>query len=382
MPIIWRSLLSQYLKVLAFCTVAFIAVLLTTRLDDIAHFATLGAEGWYVILFAMHQVPYILPIAIPISGLISAIILVQRLSASHEFTALRSSGMAIKNILAPILIAASFLSIVNFYIVSEMATHSHLTSGQLKNELRSINPLLLLHNKHLMRLTGFYFDSLGPSRLGESASDVIIALPNKHNNRLNVMLAKNLQSNPTSFNGKGITLITSLAPKDDTHFDPLVLENMENSITSIDDFSQIIQKKVWTVHHDYLQMPLLLVRLNADQQALANAEVNELAPEEVKQVKRNISREKSEIVRRISIALATFTFTLMGAAFGISISRNRSQKGTLYVMALATLYLIAYFAAKAIDHNFLAASLLYLVPHVIIITLSILVIRRVSRGIE
>lgn len=381
MPIVWRYLLGQYLKVMFFCTLAFIAVLLTTRLDDIAHFATLGAEGYYLLLFTLHQIPYVLPIAIPISGLISAIILIQRLSQTHELTALRASGMAVRHILAPILIAASFLSVANFFIVSEIATHSHLTTGLLKNELRSVNPLLLLHNKHLMRLKGFYFDSMGPSRLGESASEVIIALPNKHNNRMNVMLAKNLESSPVEFTGTGVTLISNLQASEETGFDPLVIENMGQSTTSIADFSQMIQKKVWTIHEDYLQLPLLLARLDEENHALAMADPD-MPKEDRKEIVCNISRCHSEIVRRISVALAAFTFTFMGAAFGISITRSRSQRGVVFVICLAAMYLISYFVAKALEQNFLASSLLYLAPHVIIVLLAIWTLRNVSKGIE
>lgn len=98
MPIVWRYLLSHYLKVLVLCVTAFIAVLLTTRLDEIAHFASMGPEGFYIILYTLYQIPYILPIAIPISCLISSILLIQRLSRSHELTALRASGMGLKTI--------------------------------------------------------------------------------------------------------------------------------------------------------------------------------------------------------------------------------------------------------------------------------------------
>jgi lipopolysaccharide export system permease protein len=166
MPILWRYLLVHYFKVLFFCTIAFIIILFTMRLDEIAHFITLGASGLYLLLFTLYQIPYILPIAIPISSLISTILLIQRLSKDHELTALRASAIAIRSILAPILLAAAFLSVLNFYIVSEIATSSHLASGVLKTELRSINPLLILNNKHLMHSKGYHFDILGSSQQG------------------------------------------------------------------------------------------------------------------------------------------------------------------------------------------------------------------------
>lgn len=382
MPILWRYLLSQYLKVLFLCVVAFIAVLLTTRLDEIAQFIALGASSLYILWFIVYQVPYILPIALPISCLISAILLIQRLSQTHEITALRACGLSLRNILAPILIAAAFLSIFNFYVISEVATTSHLTTNILKNELRSINPLLLVRSKHLLRLQGLYFDTLGSSRAGESASDIVFAMPNRNNNRLNLMIAKALQATPKTFSGHDVTLISGMHSDDSgDDFDHLVLENIEHMTTSIKDFSQMVQKKSWKLNDDHLRMSLLLVRLQESKLALAYAKQTNASPTELQLLQCSIARSYSEIMRRISVALAIFTFTLMGAAFGISISRNQNNRGLYFVIGLATLYLISFFAAKGIDRASISA-LLYLLPHLIIISLSVWTLKRVSKGVE
>lgn len=382
MPIIWRYLLGQYLKVLCFCTVAFIAILLTTRLDDIAHFVTLGAAGKYILLFTLYQIPYILPIAIPISGLISAILLVQRMSTTYELTAMRACGLNLRSIFAPILIAAAFFAALNFFIVSELATASHLKAGILKSELRAVNPLLVLQNKQLMKLKGFYFTTMGPCRPGESAAEVVVATPNKHNNRLNLLLADYLQATKTDFSGKGVTLISCLHSGEGESFDHLAIENMGMISTSVKDFSQMLQKKVWKLHNDHLRLPLLLVRLQGEEAALNQAVADNHPTNEIRQIKRNINRCYSEIMRRTSIALAAFTFTLMGAAFGVSISRHRSRRGLLFVVCLAAFYLIAYFVAKGSDHLLAISFLLYTIPHMLIIALSIWTLKRVTRGIE
>lgn len=380
MPILWRYLISQYLRVLLLCTVAFIAILLTMRLDEIAHFATLGPPGWLIVLFILYQIPYILPIAIPISSLISVILLMQRLSKSHELTALRACGFSFRDVLTPLLAVATGLSLFNFFIVSEMATTSHLTSGVMKNELRSVNPLLLLHNKHIMRMKGFYFDSLGSSRMGEDATDIILATPNKHNNRLNLLIAKHLEASPSMFNGKGITVISSAGSQDQDQYDHLMLENIESATTSVEDFSMMVQKKVWTINYDHLRLPLLLVRLDELKSKYQTALATKAPENECKQTKRGIYRCYTEIIRRISISLATLTFTLMGAVFGISIGRESSRRGILYVVGLATLYLLAYFSAKGIDHLLIASSLFYLLPHLVIILTSIWFLNRVGKG--
>lgn len=382
MPIVWRYLLGEYLKVFFLCLVSFIAILLTTRLDEIAHFATLGSEGLLVLWFTIHQIPYILPIAIPISSLISVIILVQRLSGSHELTAFRACGLSLREIITPLLIAGFFISAANFYIVSELATQSHLQTGLTKMELRSINPLLLLHNKHLMRLKGIYSDTLGNSRIGEHAGDIIIAMPNKNNGQMNLIAARNLEANADNFLGEKVTVITPLNNNSTGKYDQLMIENMGRMETSLNDFSQILQKKVWTLNNDHLRLSLLRARIKELKQLEANLEKTNENAAARKQLQRNINKSYAEIIRRISISLAALTFTLMGAAFGISISRNRSNKGLIFVIGFASLYIVSFFAAKGLDQQLLAASLLYLAPLCIIVISSIWMLRRISKGIE
>jgi lipopolysaccharide export system permease protein len=378
MPILWRFLLTQYIKVLVLCATTFIAVLLTTRLDEIAHFAALGAEGRNILLYALYQIPYILPIAIPISCLISSILLVQRLSATCELTALRSSGMAIKQFLSPILFAAGFISLINFYLVSEVATNSHLSSGMLKTQLRSVNPLLMLHSKHLMKVKGFYFDTLGPSKMGETASEVILAMPNHASGKIQLMVASHLNSNVDNFMGKGISLMTSMDGEQEGGFDHLMIENIGKSVTSIEDFAGILQKKSWSISNDHLKMSLLLARIEDEKKALQQS----VDGSEQKLIKRSINRSYSEIARRLSLGMAAFTFTLMGASFGMSISRNKSNRGVFIVIGLSALYLCTFFVAKGIESNLLSAVLVYTIPQILLIGISLWVLSRISRGIE
>src|ERR1700722_4320174 len=144
MPLFWRYLLGQYIKVLILCTLSFIALLLTSRLEEIAHIATYGANFKLVFLFAAYQIPTILPIAISISALISSLLLFQRLSQTYELTAFRALGISLRSILCPLLLAGALLGVMNFYISSEIATATHLQTRKMAYALTSINPLLLL----------------------------------------------------------------------------------------------------------------------------------------------------------------------------------------------------------------------------------------------
>lgn len=360
MPLYWRYLLTQYLKVFLLSTCSLVAILLTTRLNDIAQFASLGSSTTSVLLFTWNQVPFILPIAVPLSCLISAFLLMQRLSSSYELTALRASGLSLFKILSPILIVSTYIALGNFYVTSEMATHSHMRNSQLKNEIRSINPLLLIQNPHLLRMKGIHFDTQGASKLGESAQDVVAAVPNKDDDGLNLIVAKQLSAGPGTLAGNQVTIVASPGAERGER----VIENMGATAASAQDFTLLIKPGSARFNNDYFRFGLL--RAKRERESDANA----------------LHRIDSEMVRRISMATAAFTFTLMGAAFGISIGRRTSSKGLFAVAILAGLYLFSFFAAKGLERQFYAAASLYIIPQIVVLILSVGFIKRVSKGKE
>ena len=380
MPLIWRYLLIHYLRVFALCVCAFIVILLVMRLEEIASFISLGPQPIVVIWFILQQIPYILPIVIPISALISAVILVQSLSQSHELTALRACGFSLRDILTPMIIASLFLALFNFYIISELSTASHLETNSIKKQLRSINPLLLINNKNLMYKKGFYVDTLGSSKSGEFAQDVILFYPGKHENRVNMMVAKQLQITPETFNADHITFLNGQYSADKSN-ESIMLENSRQSLTPIQNFPLLFEQKAESIYNDHLNLHQLLVRLNEHRQLLAqvvlqNDKVN------VKSAQNAVNGVYTELLRRFSISFTVLTFTLLGLAFGISISRNKSNRGLIFIVVLSTLFITCFFAAKSFNHAPVTATLLYLVPHVIICSASLWMLRRLAHGVE
>ncbi len=115
MPTLWRYLILQYLKVLTLSVIAFVIVLLTLRLDEIAHFATLGAEGYFILLFTLFQIPYILPIALSYFSFNLLSYLNRSLSSRQELTAIRASGFSFKEIFSPILLYCRAIDFVQFH---------------------------------------------------------------------------------------------------------------------------------------------------------------------------------------------------------------------------------------------------------------------------
>lgn len=375
MLILTRYLLTEYFRIFLFCVISIISVLITTRLHEIAQFAALGASANLVIKFTLLQIPYILPIAIPISCLIASVVIIQRLSQAQELTVLRASGLSLRAILAPILIAAAFIGLLNFYIISEVATQSHLATKNLERQFKSINPLLLLQNKKLSSVHGVFAQSMGPSRNGEAVNDLILGFWNKQNNRIQLMTAKKMTMSDSQLLAENTTLIGGRGTDESMH-DDLFIENMSETTTPTSYFSQLLTKSSFKIQPDHLTFSQLLIYLDEN-----NALVEDSSRDSTLYSK-YLEKSKSEIARRISISFAALTFTLMGAACSIRIGRQRSYKSIMMAIFLASAYIVCFFVAKSIDNRFYLAASLYLIPQIIIILLSIRSLKKITKGVE
>ena len=367
MPIIWRYLLRSYFQVLALSVSSFIAILLVLRFQEIARFASSGTAQSKVLLFTLLQIPYILPIAIPVSCLITAMLLFQRLSKTHELTAFRTCGLGLKPITTPLIFAGLFLSLLNWTISCEIAPRCRAYSKELIYQTAAANPLFLLQKESLVKLKNAYID-MKVLKSGKYAEDVIFAIKNSSNNRLTLMIAKELSLRGDLLKGEQVALISSVDPKKGQGFDHLVIENQAVMDTKAANLSQFTQNADWNATYEYQPLRAILAR-----------ESIEKKHESIFSIGRSAQLELS---RRLSISLAAFTFTLIGVAFGIQIGRNRSKKGMICAIGLASFYLVCFVIAKSLRHSPALSCLIFLAPHPLIILLSLRSLKSINEGVE
>lgn len=359
--LLYRYLLIEYLKVLFFCIFSFIAILMTTRLEDIAYFAAYGGRFLAILKFVGYQIPYILPLVIPAASLVSAILTLQRLSQSQELTTLRASGLSLRNVLTPLLLTAGLVSILNFYIVSELATTSLLKSRQLQHQVNLVNPLTLIHHKQLTHHRDIFLRAKAPSLARNSLEDVTVGIWNGGVNRINLVIAKELTFEEPMIRAKKGSLLSSFHPTGSEGFDNLYLENVLDSTLDVEGFTLYLKQRPYAISPLYLRGSLLLTEI---------ARVD--APE----------KQIAELMRRVSVGLIVFTFTLLGAAFGISIGRRHSYSNVYSIIGCAAFILICLFGAKTFEKNLLMSGILYFVPQLLVQGFSLFHLYRISRGIE
>lgn len=375
MPIIWRYLLQQYVKVLSFSLFSFLIALFVCQMRRLAQFALLGAGWGEVARFGLYLIPYVLPIALPIACLIASIFLFQRLSNSHEIVALRASGLSFLHILAPTLLLSLGLCMVNFYIASELATHCHLLGTRMKNDKSQLNPLLLLRNSEIFGF-GEIFVEMRTKHGGEEANRVILGFHNPYSKRINLFTAQKLYHEGELLRGENISILAPLG-NPDNQYDKLLIENEAEIEAPANGLQQLLgQATLWKPKNHYLKLSLLLRKLRHAKEMIRQT----VEPQEVKSLRLAVAQGEGEFMRRLSLGLATLTFTLLGSAFGMDLSRKQSALRITEAVALAALFLACFLTAGALADKIVLAFLLYLAPHVLIGMLSLQKIRRLNRG--
>lgn len=364
MPILWRFLLKEYLKVFFLCILSFISILLITRLKQIATFATLASDFLSLILFVLYQIPHILPIAISISCLISSIILFQKMSKMHEITAFRASGISLKELLAPLLLLAMVLSLINFYIASELTPRCRYKSKELFYKNTSVNPIVLLQRRQKMSNIKDSYVEITSKKNDLQAQDLLIISPNKSNERLCMMSAKNLELEKEHLIGKNVSLISYINSNKEITFDNLIIENQENMTTKADALTQFIKAKEWDMNISSMPIKMLLIQ---------SKQKNDI---------KKCERANIEIARRCCFAISTFSFTFIGASFAISINRVSSRKNIILVSILTLLVLFSFTLGKALKRYPFFSILAYILPQVIVIILTSFKLRKTSKGIQ
>ena len=361
MPALWRYLLRNYLQSLLLSVSAFVAVLLVIRFQEIALFASSGATLKYIGLFALYQVPYILPVAIPVSCLIAAITLFQRMSDSKELTALRASGIGLKDICYPLFLASFLVSILNFTITSEITPASKTRAKALVYRIVNENPLLVMQKDSILNWKNAEFD-LKNLKMGQKAEEVICIMRQASSERIGLFTAKELSIDKNVVSGKGLSVI-STAPSATRGFDHLVIENQRSMKASKEEAAARLLNANWFAKEDLLRFRDIVRRWTREKGGFR-------------------SKTFLEIIRRVSLGFCPLTFTFIGIAFGTSIGRERKKSSVLYALAMATFVIICFVASKTLYRSPWMALLLYTIPQPVALFASLKTLSRASKGVE
>lgn len=366
MPRYWKYLITSFLKTFFLSMSGFVGIILITRMKEIARFIALSSDTSSIILYILYQMPYIIPIALPISCLISSFLLFQKMSNTHELTALRTSGLSITKIMSPLIFISCLFVMINFFIASEWATKSLAKSKETFFDQTSKNPILLLQRQNLSKLKDCDI-TMTSDKNNKNADDVLFISFNKNNERLNLFSSSNLTINNNELLGKDISFISYVKTDDINSYDTLIIENQSSMNTKAENLSKIIKSKKTIMNPYHLPFTQLIQKWKKQKGMISNQRYESIF---------------AEIIRRTTLGLSAFTFTFLGITLGIDISRNKSKKKLIMVSILTLILLSSFVFGKSLKYYAISATLTYLLPQILTIIFSIRTMKKNERGQE
>ena len=195
---------------------------------------------------------------------------------------------------------------------------------------------------------------------GNAAKDLILIAHNESNQRLSLVSARKLEDLWRRTLGYDVAIHLPSSMRKRGNFDPLIIENQASMSTAAPVLSAALKKNRPRLDPNALNLRMLQIRI---------AEGGKLG-----------QAAQVEILRRVSLSLAVFTFTFLGCVFGIEEVRNPSRRGSLIALFLTLLILISYLMGKELKSYPLLAILAFSAfPTFILWTISLLKVRRIAK---
>lgn len=99
----------------------------------------------------LFMAPFLLAFTLPMAALVATLLTFGRLSAEHELTALRASGISLRKAIQPIIWIAVVLSLVAFVLNDRIASQSHFRMRQVSAQIGMESPTALLEEGVFMK---------------------------------------------------------------------------------------------------------------------------------------------------------------------------------------------------------------------------------------
>ena len=113
MRILTRYVAKAYLRMLSLCLGSFVAIYLVVDfMEKISRYTRGGAKMEHIALFFIYKIPEMVNDAAPLAVLMATLLTLGTLSLSSELTAMRSCGVSLARISAPILVISTLASLV------------------------------------------------------------------------------------------------------------------------------------------------------------------------------------------------------------------------------------------------------------------------------
>ena len=118
-----RYLLKQFFAILGLSILGFVSIFLIVDLiENLDRFIDNGVPGKVIINYYIYSIPWFISVALPMSMLISTVFGVGMLVKRNEWTAMKSSGISLYRLSAPLLLMGMMISMLSFILDNQLVS--------------------------------------------------------------------------------------------------------------------------------------------------------------------------------------------------------------------------------------------------------------------
>ncbi len=351
------TLIHNYLyREIILLTAAIIGVL-TFLLVAVSMFKVLGSlmytdlPMWLAFKLMFLGVPLTLTLTIPAGLLAAVMIIFGRMSSDRELLALKACGIGLAPIVAPVVIMASLLSAVDYYLVAYVVPECQKEFNGMKHEIVTNNPMALLSPEEVVdKIPGWriYF----AKKEGTMLDDVVLWRLDDTNHLASSIRADHAQIDlDLEHQQLVMTLLNGREEEYPHDGDAMKVhpgghgEQMVEAVSLNSFYEKVSRHLAWMTLPEIEDVIIAMQTSPTGEQA---------------------SPYLTELQARISFSITTFTFIVVGIPLAIQTQRRETSFGILITFAIVLLY----YVLGAIGRGLKAHAGLY--PELIIWTPNVL----------
>ena len=330
--VINRYILGDFIKSFLLTLFVLTFVMYVGAVVQAIDYMSRGISGLLILKIFALNIPFTLSFVIPMSVLTTVLLHFGRLSADGEITAMKSCGVSLWQIAAPILFCSVLLSGVCLALNAELSPRSHYARREMLRDLGEEDPLALLdEGRFVSDFPGVkvYIGKKDRSQL----EDIILYQFDEKGVRAEVRA----KSGQVNFNSETRVMEITLEKVRLTEYDKTNPEDLAKARTlSADsypvtlDLRQMLKKSVI-----YKKAP----DMTFSEMVAAIPNVRQAFPDiQEENVPRMRAKMAVDANQRLALALSCFSFTLLAIPLGIRSHRKESSIGIGLALVLLFLF--------------------------------------------
>ncbi len=352
-----KYLLKDFFTNFMFALGIFTFVLLIGNLVELIQLLLKGVQLAFVFKMIFYITPYLLSYTIPLTCLTAGLLMFGKLSANHEITAMKASGLSLFYISKPVLKSAFVIAVISFIIASYISPSCHYVIRKSKkldiSKVGNINPVKLIEK-------GVFIEAFYPyviyceDKTDNILKDLMI-FEVKENSPANTIIAK---EGKIKYAAKDKTIKLELK---DGSFDAPDPENPENFFRGSFDNYQLEFKLP--------EKPNKYIARCANDMPISKL-LRKIREYEKKGI--NATPLKVEFSSRLASSVSCIIFTIIAIPLGIKAHRSEKSIGIVLSLGLAMCYYSFIILAKALDKKTdIHPEYIVWIPNIILLSLGI-----------